>query len=202
MGRIVISENISLDGVIQDPTGEEGYRLAGWFDQLDGNDRAAWAKAQFEEALSAEGLLMGRRTYEWFVARGWPSREGAWGDRLRSLPKYVVSSTLQELDWTNSTIVNGDVANEVSELTRLLSDDIVVYGSGRLVHWLIERDLVDELRLMICPFVLGEGERVFGNFRVQRSLRLVDSRTVGQNLVLLTYQHVRDAARSGAGDRT
>ncbi len=162
MGKIVISENVSLDGVIQDPTGEEGFRLGGWFDRMGDKDREAWAKVEFEEALGAEALLLGRRTYEWFVARGWASRSGEWADRLRSLPKYVVSSTLEDLDWNNSTVLKGDVVNEVSKLKQKVNGDIVVYGSGRLVHTLMEHDLVDELRLMICPVVLGAGERLFG----------------------------------------
>jgi dihydrofolate reductase len=153
----------------------------------------AWAKVEFEEALGAEALLLGRRTYEWFVARGWASRCGEWADRLRSLPKYVVSSTLEDLDWNNSTVLKGDVVKEVSKLKQKVNGDIVVYGSGRLVHTLIEHDLVDELRLMICPFVLGAGERVFGETSDQKPMRLVDTRTIGDGLVCLTYQPVRDA---------
>ena len=193
MGKIVISENASLDGVIQDPTGEDGFRFAGWFDRMEGKDREAWAKVEFEEALGTEALLLGRRTYEWFVARGWASRSGEWADRLRSLPKYVVSSNLEDLDWHNSTVLKGDVVNEVSKLKQKVNGDIVVYGSGRLVHTLIEHDLIDELRLMICPFVLGDGERLFGETSDQKPMRLVDTRTVGDGLVCLTYQPVRDA---------
>jgi dihydrofolate reductase len=193
MGKIVISENASLDGVIQDPTGEDGFRFAGWFDRMGGKDREAWAKVEFEEAPGTEALLLGRRTYEWFVARGWASRSGEWADRLRSLPKYVVSSNLEDLDWNNSTVLKGDVVNEVSKLKQKVNGDIVVYGSGRLVHTLIEHDLIDELRLMICPFVLGDGERLFGETGDQKPMRLVDTRTVGDGLVCVTYQPVRDA---------
>jgi dihydrofolate reductase len=193
MGKIVISENASLDGVIQDPTGEEGFRFAGWFDRIGGKDREAWAKVEFEEALGAEALLLGRRTYEWFVARGWASRSGEWADRLRSLPKYVVSSTLEDLDWKNSTVLKGEVVNEVSKLKQKVHGEIVVYGSGRLVHTLIEHDLVDELRLMLCPFLLGDGERLFGGTSDQKPMRLVDTRTVGGGLAFLTYQPVRNA---------
>jgi dihydrofolate reductase len=193
MGKIVISENVSLDGVIQDPTGEEGFRFAGWFDRMGGKDREAWAKVEFEEALATEALLLGRRTYEWFVARGWASRSGEWADRLRSLPKYVVSSTLEDLDWSNSTVLKGDVVNEVAKLKRKVNGDIVVYGSGQLVHALMEHDIVDELRLMICPSVLGDGERLFGETSDQKPLRLVGSRTVGDGLALLSYQPVRGA---------
>src|ERR1017187_5771221 len=158
MGKIVISENVSLDGVIQDPTGEEGFRLGGWFGQIGDKDREAWAQVELDEALGAEALLLGRRSYEFFAAQ-WPSRSGEWADRLNGLPKYVVSSTLEDLDWNNSTVLDGDVANEVSKLKQEISGDIVVYASFQLVHTLMEHDLVDELRLMIYPFVLGAGER-------------------------------------------
>ncbi|MEV5754324.1 dihydrofolate reductase family protein [Actinoallomurus sp. NPDC052308] len=188
MGKIVISESVSLDGVMQNPTGDEGSRFAGWFDRLSSKDREAWAKVEFEEALSTEALLLGRRTYEWFVARGWASRSDEWADRLRSLPKYVVSSTLADLDWTNSTVLEGDVVNEVSRLKQEVNGDIVVYGSGRLVPTLMEHDLVDELRLIICPIAVGDGERLFGRTSDQKPMRLVDTRTVGDGLVRLTYQ--------------
>jgi dihydrofolate reductase len=192
MGKIVISENVSLDGVVQDPTGEEGFRLGGWFGQMGDKDREAWAKVEYDEALGSEALLLGRRSYEWFAAR-WASRDGEWADRLRSLPKYVVSSTLEDPAWTNSTVLPGDVANEVANLKQKVDGDIVVYASGRLVHTLMEHDLVDELRLMIYPFVLGSGERLFGETSEKKPLRLVDTRTVGDALAFLTYQPVRDA---------
>jgi dihydrofolate reductase len=192
MGKIVISENVSLDGVIQDPTGEEGFRFGGWFAPAT-VDREAWAKVEFEEALGAEALLLGRRTYEYFVARGWVSRSGEWADRLRSLPKYVVSSTLEDLDWNNSTVLKGEVVNEVSKLKQNVDGDIVVYASGRLVPTLIEHDLVDELRLMVYPVVVGAGERLFGETSDKKPMRLLGSRTVGDGLALLTYQPVRDA---------
>ena len=150
MGKIVISENVSLDGVVQDPTGEEGFRHGGWFGQIGGKDREEWAKVGLEEALGAEALLLGRRSDEWFAAR-WLSRTGEWADRLNSLPKYVVSSTLEEPKWTNSTVLKGDVVTEVSKLKQELDGDIVVYASIQLVHTLIEHDLVDELRLIDLP---------------------------------------------------
>jgi dihydrofolate reductase len=190
MGKIVISENVSLDGVIQDPTGEEGFRFGGWFDFDRAGDE--WAKIEFAEALGTEALLLGRRSYEWFATR-WTSRSGEWADRLRSLPKYVVSSTLDDLDWINSTILKGDVVDGVSKLKQELDGDIVVYASGRLVHTLMEHGLVDELRLMVYPVVLGVGERLFGETSEKNPMRLVDTRTVGDGLVLLTYQAVRDA---------
>ena len=192
MGKIVISENVSLDGVIQDPTGEEGFRLGGWFGQVGDKDREEWAKVEFDEALGTEALLLGRRSYEWFAARR-ASRSGEWADRLNSLPKYVVSSTLADPNWNNSTVLKGDVVKEVSKLKQRVNGDIVVCASGQLVHTLIEHDLVDELRLMIYPFVLGAGERLFGETSDKKPMRLADTRTVGDNLTFLTYQPVRDA---------
>ncbi|GAB3990214.1 dihydrofolate reductase family protein [Actinoallomurus acanthiterrae] len=188
MGKIVISENISLDGVIQDPTGDEGFRFGGWFDPATAEDAEAWAKVEFEEALGAEALLMGRRTYEFFVERGWESRSGAWADRLRSLPKYVVSSTLEDPAWINSTVLRGDVVNEVSKLRKKVDGEIVVYASGRLVPTLMEHDLVDELRLITHPFVVGSGVRLFGETSDKKPMRLVGTRAVGDGLVLLTYR--------------
>ena len=194
MGKIVISENVSVDGVIQDPTGEDGLGRGSWFTRISGQDRDEWAKVEFEEALGAEALLLGRRSYAWFIARGWATRSGEWADRLRSLPKYVVSSSaLDDPGWGNSTVLTGDVVQEVSKLTQHVNGDIVVYGSGRLVHTLIEHDLVGELRLMTYPLVVGAGERLFGETNGVRPMRLVDTRTVGDSLALVTYQPVRDA---------
>jgi dihydrofolate reductase len=193
MGKIVVSENVSLDGVIQDPTGEGGLGRGTWFAWIGDGDRAEWTKVEMEEAQAAEALLMGRRTYDWFLARGWASRGGSWGERLRDLPKYVVSSSaLDGPGWRNSTVLTGDVANEVSKLRQQVDGDVVVYGSGRLVHALIEHDVVDELRLMTYPIVVGAGERLFGETSGVKPMRLTDTRTVGDSLALLTYQPVRD----------
>jgi dihydrofolate reductase len=192
MGKIVISTNVSFDGVVQDPDGEEGFRLGGWFGQFGGKDLEAWAKVEFEEALGTEALLLGRRSDEWFAAR-WLSKSGAWADRLNSLPKYVVSSTLEEPKWSNSTVLKGDVVNEVSKLKRELAGDIVVYASYQLGRTLIEHDLVDELRLVVYPVVLGAGERLFGETSDKKPMRLVDTKTIGDGLAFLTYQFVRDA---------
>jgi dihydrofolate reductase len=192
MGKIVMSENVTLDGVVQDPTGEEGFKHGGWFNQIGDKDREEWAKVGLEEALGAEALLLGRRSEEWLAAR-WASRTGEWADRLNNLPKYVVSSTLQEPKWTNSTILRGDVVTEVSKLKQQLDGDIVVAASIQLVHTLIEHDLVDELRLMIYPVVLGAGERLFGETSGTKPFRLAGSRTVGNGLAFLTYEIVRDA---------
>jgi dihydrofolate reductase len=177
---------------MQDPTGEEDFRLGGWFGQIADKDREAWAKVEFDEALGADAVLLGRRSYQWFAAR-WPSRTGEWADRLNSLPKYVVSSTLEDPDWNNSTVLKGDVVNDVATLKQTVYGDIVVYASGQLAHTLIEHDLVDELRLMIFPFVLGRGDRLFRQTSKKKLLRLVDTRTVGDGLAFLTYQPVRDA---------
>lgn len=187
MGRIVVSENVSLDGVIQDPTGDEGFERGGWFSQMGDEDREAWAKVELEEALGAEALLLGRRSYEFFAAR-WPDRSGAFADRLNSMPKYVVSSTLVDPEWNNSAVMGGNAANEVSTLKQKLDGDIVVYASFQLVDTLIEHDLVDELRLMIHPSVLGAGKRLFGETSATKSLRLVETRNVGEGLAMLAYE--------------
>ena len=187
MGRIVTSENVTLAGVVQDPRGDEGFRLGGWFDRVGAGDRAEWAKVMLEEALQAEALLFGRRSYEWFAAR-WTSRGGAWADRLNSTPKYAVSSTLEDPQWTRSTVLGGDAVDEVSKLKRELSGEIVVYASFELVHALMEHGLVDELRLMVFPLVLGAGERLFGETADAMPLRLIDARTVGEAIAVLVYE--------------
>src|ERR687893_3333489 len=157
MGKIVISENVSLDGVIQDPAGDEGFTRGGWIGRIAALPELA--KVTLDEALRSEALLLGRRSYEWLAAR-WPSRSGELADRLNSLPKYVVSSTLEDPDWNSSTVLKGDVVDEVSKLRKELNGEIVVLGSPRLARTLIEHDLVDELRLMIYPVVLGAGARL------------------------------------------
>ena len=191
MGRIIVSENVSLDGVVQDPTGEEGFRHGGWFGQVGDKDREEWAKVEFEEALGAEALLLGRRSDEYFGTR-WTGRTGEWADRLNSLPKYVVSSTLVEPHWTNTTVLKGEVLDEVAKLKQELDGEIVVYASRPLVHTLMEHDLVDELRLMVYPFVLGVGDRLFGETSDKKSIRPLNTRIVGDSLVYLTYEFVRD----------
>jgi dihydrofolate reductase len=192
MGRIVISENVSLDGVVQDPTGEEGFRHGGWFFQVADKDRDARAKVMLDEALCAEAFLLGRRSYEFLAAR-WPSRNGELADRLNSLPKYVVSSTLEAPDWNNSTVLKGDIANQVSKLRQELDGDIVVPASLRLVRSLLDHDLVDELRLLVHPVVLGAGERLFEESSDKQSIRLLETRTVGDGLAFLAYEMVRKA---------
>jgi dihydrofolate reductase len=190
MGRIVVSDNVSLDGVVQDPAGDEGFRVGGWVGLI--KDRPELTKLALDEALGTEALLLGRRSYEWFAAR-WPSRSGELADRLNSLPKYVVSSTLENPEWNNSTVIKGDVLDEVSRLKHELEGEIVVPASFRLVRTLLEHDLVDELRLKIFPVVLGAGERLFGETSDKKAMRLVDTRTVEGDVVFLTYERVRDA---------
>jgi dihydrofolate reductase len=192
VGKIVISENVTLDGVVQDPTGEEGFRHGGWFSQIAETELAEWAKVEFEEALGAEALLLGRRSDEYFGPR-WLSRSGEWADRLNSLPKYVVSSTLADAHWSNSTVLKGDVVQEASTLKQELDGEIVVYASRQLVHTLMEHDLVDEVRLMVFPFVLGAGERLFGQTSDKKSMRLAVIRRVGESLAYLRYEVVREA---------
>jgi dihydrofolate reductase len=192
MGRIVVSQNMSLDGVVQDPTGEEGFRHGGWFLEYGSEDYEAWAEVGLDEARGAEALLMGRRSDAYFGPR-WLSRSGEWADRLNGLPKYVVSSTLEAPRWSNATVLSGEVVNEVAKLKETVAGEIVVVASRQLVHALMEHDLVDELRLMVYPVVLGDGDRLFGETSHKVPVRLVDARTVGAGLAYLTYQVVRDA---------
>jgi dihydrofolate reductase len=192
MGKIVWSTNLTLDGVVQDPDGGEGFRHGGWFGQFGGTDLEEWAKVEYAVALGTEALLLGRKSDEWFAAR-WASRSGEWADRLNSLPKYVVSSTLEQLSWSNSTVLEGEVVSEVSQLKHELDGDIVVYASYQLGRTLLEHDLVDELRLIVFPVVLGSGERLFGETSDRKSLRLLSARTIGNGLSQLTYEVVRDA---------
>jgi dihydrofolate reductase len=186
MGKLVISTNASLDGVVQDPDGREGFELGGWFGRSGGSDLDEWAQVFLAEALSAEALLLGRRSDEWFATR-WASRTGEWADRLNSLPKYVVSSTLAEAKWANSILVKGDAAGAVARLKQELDGDIVVYASFQLGRELIRHDLVDQVRLVVFPVVLGAGERLFGETGGAKPMRLVENRTIGDGLAFLTY---------------
>jgi dihydrofolate reductase len=192
MAKIVISTNCSLDGVVQDPDGGEGFELGGWFGKYGGEDLEQWAKFEFDEALRTDALLLGRRSDEWFASR-WSARPGEWADRLNGLPKYVVSTTLSDARWTNATVLKGDVVDEVSRLKQELDGEIVVYASYRLGRTLLEHDLVDELRLVIFPVVLGDGERLFGETSDPKPMRLIRSGTVGDGLAFLTYELARAA---------
>ena len=187
MGKIIVSENVSLDGVVQDPTGEEGFRLGGWWVRVGDKDREQAARVVLDEALGTEAMLLGRRSYEFLAAR-WPTRTGEFADRMNSKAKYVVSSTLQDPAWANTTVLGGEVVDEVSALKQRLAGDIIVAGSFQLVHRLLEHDLVDELRLMIYPVVLGAGARLFGETSDKKPLRLIGNTTVAGDLAYLTYQ--------------
>jgi dihydrofolate reductase len=191
MGSIVITEFVSLDGVMEAPGGGEDYRHGGWTFEIDRG--AEGDKFKLDEALNADALLLGRVTYEGFAA-AWPSREGEFADKFNTMPKYVVSSTLQNPDWNNSTVLDGDLAQEIAKLKQEQDGDIVVHGSARLVQALIEHDLVDELRLMVFPVVLGSGKRLFGDTSDKKPVRLTDSKTVGDGVAILIYEPVREAA--------
>lgn len=196
MGKIVVSENVSLDGVVEDPTGVEGLRVGGWFWETDRGEDGE--KFTLDRTLGAAALLLGRRSYGFFAAT-WPSRGGELADRMNSLPKYVVSSTLEDPGWSNSTVLKGDVVDEVSRLKREVDGEITVLGSPQLARTLIEHDLVDGLRLMVYPVVLGAGARLFGETSDKKPVRLVDARTVGDGIVILTYERVRGAERASDG---
>ena len=192
MGKIVVSQNVSLDGVVEDPSGEGGFRHGGWFQQFIGDDWEAWAKVELAEAQEADALLLGRRSDEYFATRS-ASQTGEWVDRLNSLPKYVVSSTLEDPKWTNATVLKGEVISEVSKLKQQREGEIVVYASRPLVRALMEHDLVDELRLTVFPVALGAGERLFGETSDKRPLRLIATKTIGNGLAHLTYERAREA---------
>ena len=185
MGRIVVTEFISLDGVIEDPGGSEDFKYGGWSFEIERGDEGD--RFKLDEALNADALLLGRRTYEGF-ASAWPSREGEFADKFNDMPKYVVSSTVRDPEWTNSTVLDGDLAEEVSTLREQHDGDIVVHGSAQLVQALVDEGLVDELRLMVFPVVLGAGKRLFGETSDKQPLRLTDSKIVGDGVAILTYE--------------
>jgi dihydrofolate reductase len=191
MGRIVVSEFVSLDGVVEDPGGSEDFKYGGWSFEFDRGEEGD--KFKLDETLGSEALLLGRVTYEGF-AEAWPSRDGEFADKFNTMPKYVVSSTLEDPEWTNSTVLNGDVPEAVSGLRQRIDGDIVVHGSARLVQTLLEAGLIDELRLMVFPVVLGAGKRLFGDTSDKKTLRLTDSKMVGDGVAILTYQ---PAAKDG-----
>jgi dihydrofolate reductase len=183
MGKIVVTEFVSLDGVMEDPGGAEDYKHGGWTFEIE---RGEGDKFKLDEALDTDALLLGRRTYEGFAA-AWPSREGDFADRFNSMPKYVVSTTLRDPEWNNSKVLEGEPAKEVAKLKESIDGNIVVHGSAQLVQDLIEHDLVDELRLMVFPVILGSGKRLLGETSGKKSMRLTDSKTVGDGVSILTY---------------
>ena len=184
MGRIVVTEFISLDGVIEAPGGDEDYKHAGWTFDIDRGDEGNQFK--LDEAMNSAALLLGRRTYEGFAA-AWPERDGEFADKFNTMPKYVVSSSLRDPEWTNSTELAGDVVDEITKLKKEQDGDIVVHGSAQLVQSLIENDLVDELRLMVFPVVLGSGKRLFGETTDKKLLELSSSTVVGDGVALQVY---------------
>ena len=190
MATIAVTEFISLDGVVEDPGGSEDYKYGGWTFEIERGDGMTF---KLEETMASDALLLGRVTYEGF-AEAWPSREGEFADKFNSMPKYVVSSTLDEAAWENSTVLKGDLAEEVAKLKEEHDGDVVVHGSAQLVQGLLERDLVDELRLMVYPVVLGSGKRLFGDTSDGKPLRLVESKVVGDGVAILIYKPAGDDA--------
>jgi dihydrofolate reductase len=184
MGKIIVSEFISIDGVIEAPGGGEDYKHGGWTFEIERGEDGD--KFKLDETMDAEALLLGRRTYEGFAA-AWPEREGDFADKFNEMPKYVVSSTLQDPDWNNTTVLDGDVAEEVPKVKDKVDGNIVVHGSASLVQDLIDNDLVDELRLMVFPVVLGSGKRLFGETSDKKRLKLSDVKTVGDGITIATY---------------
>jgi dihydrofolate reductase len=188
MGRIVVTEFVSLDGVMQAPGGSDDFRHAGWTSEIESGPE--FGAFKFDEAMSAEALLLGRVTYDAFAA-AWPTMEGEFADRFNSLPKYVVSKTLRDPAWNNSTVLDGDVVDEVSRLKSRLTGNIVVHGSAQLAQALLEHDLVDELRAMVFPVVLGTGKRLFGDTSDKKRMRLTNSKIIGDGIAILVYEPVR-----------
>jgi dihydrofolate reductase len=184
MGRIVVTEFISLDGVIEAPGGGEDYKYGGWTFEIDRGDEGNQFK--LDETMSSAALLLGRRTYEGFAA-AWPERDGEFADKFNTMPKYVVSSTLRDPEWTNSTVLSGHLVDEITKLKQEQDGDIVVHGSAQLVQALIENDLVDELRLMVFPVVLGTGKQLFGETTDKKRLQLSSSKVVGDGVAIQVY---------------
>jgi dihydrofolate reductase len=191
MGKIIVSTNTSLDGVVQDPDATEGFALGGWFELVVGADRPAWAAEFVAEALGAQALLLGRRSDEWFASR-WLDRTGEWADKLNSMPKFVVSGSVERTAWSNGTVITKDLPAEVAKLKGEFDGEILVYASFQLVHALLEQDLVDEIRIMVIPVVVGDGVRLFGTSGAVRPLRLIGTRTVGEGIVFVDYEVVRE----------
>jgi dihydrofolate reductase len=185
VGRIVVTEFVSLDGVMEDPGGAEDFKHGGWTFEIARGDEGD--KFKLDETMASGALLLGRRTYEGFAA-AWPSREGEFADKFNSMPKYVVSSTLENPTWNNSTVLKGDLKDEVSKLRDSVDGDVAVHGSAQLAQALLENDLVDELRLMVFPVVLGSGKRFFGETSDRKRLELADSKVVGDGVAILTYR--------------
>lgn len=194
MGTIVVNTNMTLDGVVENPTGDDGPG-GGWFSAMSETDHAAWAKFEFEEALDTDALLLGRESDAWF-ARRWNERTGEWAERLNGLPKYVVSSTLAETAWANGTVLRGDVAENVARLKDEVDGKIVIFGSRTLVQTLLEYELVDELRLFVFGAMVGFGGRMM-EAGAPESLRLTRAERLGDGLLFVAYDVVHDSAAPG-----
>jgi dihydrofolate reductase len=184
MARIVVTEFVSLDGVIEDPGGSENFKHGGWSFEISTGDEGMQFKV--DETMNSDAMLLGRVTYEGF-AEAWPERDGEFADRFNAMPKYVVSSTLRDPSWTNTTVLDGDLAAAVRRVHDENDGDVVVHGSARLVQGLLAGDHVDELRLMVFPVVLGSGKRLFGDTDDKKPLKLTDSKIVGDGVAILTY---------------
>jgi dihydrofolate reductase len=184
MGRIVVTEFMSLDGVIEDPGGSEDFEHGGWSFEISRGEEGD--RFKLDETMEAEALLLGRTTYEGF-ADAWPERDGEFADKFNGMPKYVVSASMDEAAWENSTVISTDLAAEVAKLKANHDGDIVVHGSAQLAQALIDQDLVDELRVMVFPVVLGSGKRLFGDSG-KKPLQLADSQVVGDGVAILTYR--------------
>jgi len=191
MGRIVVTEFVSLDGVMEDPGGAESFKHGGWSFEISRGDEGD--RFKLDEAMQSDALLLGRVTYDGFAA-AWPSREGEFADKFNNMPKYVVSSTLESPGWNNTTVLKGDLASEVARVKEEQDGDIVVHGSAQLAQSLLEHDLVDELRLMVYPVVLGSGKRFFGDTSDKKRLQLADSKVVGDGVAILVYTRGEPAA--------
>jgi dihydrofolate reductase len=185
VGRIVVTEFVSLDGVMEDPGGSEGTKHGGWSFEISRGEEGD--KFKLDETMASDALLLGRLTYEGF-AEAWPSRDGEFADKFNSMPKYVLSSTLKNPEWNNTTVLEGELAEEVAKLKEAHEGDVVVHGSAQLAQALIDQDLVDELRLMVWPVVLGSGKRLLGETSEKKPLRLASSKTVGDGVAILVYQ--------------
>jgi dihydrofolate reductase len=188
VGRIIVTEFVSVDGVMEDPGGAEEFEHGGWAFEFSRGEEGDKFKA--DETFEADAQLLGRKTYEGF-AEAWPSRSDEFADRFNSMPKYVVSSTLKDPEWTNTTVLDGDVGESIAKLKDEVDGNIVVHGSAQLAQTLLDLDLLDEVRLMVFPVVLGTGKRLFNDTSAKKKLRLTDSKIVGDGVAIMIYEPAR-----------
>lgn len=190
MGKIVVSEFVSLDGVMEDPGGAEGFKYGGWTFAFSSPEQEQF---KAEELVKADALLLGRRTYQGFAA-AWPNMEeatGKYGEKMNSMPKYVVTTTLSDATW-NATLLKGDLAEELPRLKQQIDQDILIFGSNQLVHALIAQNLIDEYRFMVFPVMLGVGKRIYPEGGEKKTLRLVESKPFASGVTVLTYEPVKE----------